>query len=439
MSDDAAATPRTEAEQLSPPEAAPSAAAAPPPRTEESSPPEAAATTTPEDEAPNKPSANPWYQQKVPAYQPLLTPLKIAWILFGAGVVFISIGLAVRSVNRDQIFTRKVQYDGKGTPSENSACRIKESDEGRVCTLTVDIKQKMSQPVFVWYELDNFYQNHNRYTTSFNYEQLLGSYSTQLNSQCMPLKKSGEKDLYPCGLVANSMFNDVITLKNTDVTMRESNLAWASDHHKRFKQPDDFAWSTTTADVSGCLGVICDAGGCTIPDEVTACSEAICQDALGKSACMGYICRGGDFDGGHCAQGSSTVYAYKDPEKYQYLYETYPDIVSPLIGVKNEHFNVWFRLGGLSDFRKLYGRITSSLSKGTTLEFEVKNNFNVDSFDGAKYLVVGTSSKLGGNVAALWMCFTYLGVAMCGVALLFLFKALVLGARTLGDTAYLKG
>ena len=33
-----------------------------------------------EDEAPNKPADNPWYQQKVPAYQPLLTPIKIAWI-----------------------------------------------------------------------------------------------------------------------------------------------------------------------------------------------------------------------------------------------------------------------------------------------------------------------------------------------------------------------
>ena len=63
---------------------------------------------------------------------------------------------------------------------------------------------------------------------------------------------------------------------------------------------------------------------------------------------------------GHCVKGQSTVYYYKDEAKYQRLYETYPDIVSPLIGVKNEHFNVWLRLGGLSDFRKLYGRIKSA-------------------------------------------------------------------------------
>merc|ERR1712072_218178 len=80
---------------------------------------------------------------------------------------------------------------------------------------------------------------------------------------------------------------------------------------------------------------------------------------------------------------------------------TYPDIVSPFIGVKNEHFNVWLRLGGLSDFRKLYGRITSTLDKGTVLSFKVKNNFNVDSFKGKKYIVVGLGWERGRSVGVL--------------------------------------
>ena len=87
-----------------------------------------------EDEAPNKPADNAWYQQKVPAYQPLLTPIKIAWILFGTGIVFIIIGLSVRSVNTNDIFTRKVQYDGDGTPSANRECRTETADTNTVCT-----------------------------------------------------------------------------------------------------------------------------------------------------------------------------------------------------------------------------------------------------------------------------------------------------------------
>ena len=142
---------------------------------------------------------------------------------------------------------------------------------------------------------------------------------------------------------------------------------------------------------------------------------------MGQSTCFGYVCRGGDFDGGHCVKGQSTVYYYKDEAKYQYLYETYPDIVSPLIGVKNEHFNVWLRLGGLSDFRKLYGRITSTLDKGTILQFKVKNNFNVDSFKGQEVYcgrhVVGVRWERGRSVGVLrvsrrgdvWYCAAVLG------------------------------
>ena len=108
---------------------------------------------------------NPWYQQKVPAYQPLLTPIKIAWILFGTGIVFIIIGLSVRSVNTNDIFTRKVQYDGDGTPSANKNAARKRADTNTVCTVEIGNQTKMEEPVYVWYEIDNFYQNHNRYMT----------------------------------------------------------------------------------------------------------------------------------------------------------------------------------------------------------------------------------------------------------------------------------
>merc|ERR1712205_130562 len=147
--------------------------------------------------------------------------------------------------------------------------------------------------------------NHNRYMTSFSMEQLLGTYPSD-DSTCKPLKSSGDKDLYPCGVIANSMFNDVITLENEDIRMRENNLAWASDHHKKFAQPEDFEWSTTTADISGCLGVVCDEASdtCSIPETQTSCLESVCQDGVGQSTCFGYVCRGGDFDGGHCVKPS---------------------------------------------------------------------------------------------------------------------------------------
>jgi hypothetical protein len=38
-----------------------------------------------------------------------------------------------------------------------------------------------------------------------------------------------------------------------------------------------------------------------------------------------------------------TAYYYPNDATTQYLYESYPDVVTPLQGVKNEHFIVWMR------------------------------------------------------------------------------------------------
>lgn len=54
----------------------------------------------------------------------------------------------------------------------------------------------------------------------------------------------------------------------------------------------------------------------------------------------------------------------------QYLYETYPEVVSPIEGVLNEHFIVWMRTAGLPRFRKLYGKIEEQIEP-QTLTFDI--------------------------------------------------------------------
>ena len=69
----------------------------------------------------------------------------------------------------------------------------------------------MEAPIYVYYELDNFYQNHRRYVKSVAAAQLSGSFGAS-TKDCDPLYKSASgKNLFPCGLIANSMFNGTCT------------------------------------------------------------------------------------------------------------------------------------------------------------------------------------------------------------------------------------
>lgn len=129
-----------------------------------------------------------------------------------------------------------------------------------VCKLQFEIAQDMSAPVRAYYHLDNFYQNHRRYVNSFNPDQLLAkpvSTSTLENSNCAPLatEKVTDKDgkerirqIYPCGLIANSLFNDTIrrpqrlgdTSEDIFYEWSEEGIAWSSDKdlYKNLTDPD---------------------------------------------------------------------------------------------------------------------------------------------------------------------------------------------------------
>lgn len=96
----------------------------------------------------------------------------------------------------------------------------------------------MGPPVFLYYRLTNFYQNHRRYVQSFDIDQLKGAAvdnATISGSTCDPLTidPTTGKAYYPCGLIANSMFNDTIqspVMPNTGIYyMTDKGIAWASD------------------------------------------------------------------------------------------------------------------------------------------------------------------------------------------------------------------
>lgn len=114
-----------------------------------------------------------------------------------------------------------------------------ETDEGTLCSLYFTIPESMGPPVYMYYRLTNFYQNHRRYVQSLDLDQLKGNVvpnSTISGGTCSPLDVNSDGvAYYPCGLIANSVFNDTI---NTPVRLADTNhtymmtkqgIAWDSD------------------------------------------------------------------------------------------------------------------------------------------------------------------------------------------------------------------
>lgn len=102
-----------------------------------------------------------------------------------------------------------------------------------MCPLEFVISQDMKQPIFVYYQLENFYQNHRRYVKSRSYKQLRGESLTvsDIETDCDPIvyysdlydtqrpldqSDSFDEDTWPanpCGLVAKSFFNDTFSFQ----------------------------------------------------------------------------------------------------------------------------------------------------------------------------------------------------------------------------------
>ena len=198
-----------------------------------------------------KPEDTAFKQQRLPAWQPILTPKWVIITFTVIGLIFLPLGIVLKAQS-DAIVEYSLQYDGAGTPAAQAACRIEDANSPpqAPCTVSFTVEKAMKAPVYLYYQLDNFYQNHRRYVKSRSDAQLMGDVLPESSlSDCDPLKTINDggatKVLSPCGLIANSFFNDWFTLLPTStpagLTLDEEGIAWESDVDRRFAQPEGFA------------------------------------------------------------------------------------------------------------------------------------------------------------------------------------------------------
>ncbi|XP_040383344.1 ALA-interacting subunit 1-like isoform X2 [Oryza brachyantha] len=147
----------------------------------------------------NRPQPRPFTQQAIPACKPILTPQVVIPVLVFVGLIFIPIGLACIAASN------KVPKD-------------------------------MKRPIYIYYQLDKFYQNHRRYVKSLNDLQLSNRKNVNDTQYCSPEATANGRPIVPCGLIAWSLFNDTYSFTRGNETLRvnKNSISWKSERDHRF-------------------------------------------------------------------------------------------------------------------------------------------------------------------------------------------------------------
>lgn len=371
-----------------------------------------------------RPANTAFRQQRLKAWQPILTPKTVLPLFFAIGIIFAPIGgglLYASAVVQEIIldysscytdapvypatspmptslvtshFKKNASSTFQGSPPSWSRKTVNYTwgpgavVETTQCTLNFSILEPMEPPVLFYYRLTNFYQNHRRYAKSFNTNQLSGqavSASSIDSSDCTPLTTitldNGTKiPYYPCGLAPNSVFNDTFS-SPVLLDPPNSNDPWTYQMNNN----SGISWASD-------------------------------KDLYGNSS----------YDWANVAVPPNWVLRYPN----NYSDEYHPDLVD------DEAFQVWMRLAGLPTFSKLAQRNDTTVMQAGTYSVDINHNFNVTEYGGTKSIIISTRTVMGGKNPFLGIAYVVVGGICIVLGALFTVTHLI-RPRKLGDHTYL--
>ena len=199
---------------------------------------------------PNKPGDSAFKQQRIKSWNITMSKKSLSLFYISCGVTFLLIGSLI-VVESNKVIEHKLRYDNL---DECKAHWLSPS----ICTLKLNLPEKMTSPIFVYYEISNMYQNHRRYNKNRDSLQLMGNTRSKsdISQDCSPVKTMGQLGLVidstvlspqsvanPCGLIAKSVFNDTYTISPSDTSARPvdisfKDISWKIDREEKFKKND---------------------------------------------------------------------------------------------------------------------------------------------------------------------------------------------------------
>jgi hypothetical protein len=368
-------------------------------------------------------------QQAMKAFRPRARASCIACCFGTVGTAFIAVGAVLLSMSAGVTETEPVRYDNvascsaglkrspcyteqfdvdgaqtqakalKGVPLDPlCADRTLEADDwdtagvggGDVtCEVKLTVKEALEPPVFLQYQLTGFLQNHRRYYGSRLDQQLRGedyeseaAYQTAVQDKC-----AGAADTCLKGAVESK-------LGGPDGTTQ---LYWCNPCGlvARSFFTDQFALKN--------------------PDGtyVDMTNSSIAWDSDVEKKFISTT----DPDRNKATAGEPNLYNVRLPEENAL--------------VTDPEFIVWMRTAALPEFRKLYRVIDTKLEPGE-YTVVVRNNFNVEYFEGEKAIMLATTTSLGAPNSKLGVSYVIVGV-LCVVSAVALALLEKFGARSHSD------
>lgn len=346
-----------------------------------------------EEKESKKPDDTAFKQQRLPAWQPVMSPPYVIGCFMTVALIFIPLGAGI-IVTSDQVQELSVRYDhlqacpfDQRLPQYNYACRPQ--------NFTMTITKTMKAPVYIYYRLDNFYQNHRRYAKSRSDLQLAGEVVDKSSlTDCEPftspgqyLQPAGNTSIQigpnngdvlditsvtysPCGLIPWSMFNDTFILSKD-----EGSTSTLYCNGANFNSVGDV--------LDPSIPMKCSKKGIAWPSDIGVKYASQPTDPTTLRTTLTYR-------GWPTAYNNTPLSVFA--QNGWYLGEVGHRIPDPV----DEDLMVWSRLASLSTFRKLYRRIDVDLEPGTYF-VTVLQRYDLRSFGGKKYFVLSTTSWIGGQ------------------------------------------
>lgn len=366
-----------------------------------------------------------WVQRRLRSTQPIPSPGVILTIYVTVGCTFLLIGVVLH-------FTYQAVVELRHDYTDEIV------DANGVVSFEMMVDRDMNGPIWVFYELSGFHQNHRLYVDSRDDSQLMSpEYARSEKPQaCHPkIETDGRGIDYPCGLVASTVFNDTFhvsqevpngSFSRLEVDTRARSIAWAGDL-KRFVNLDPEAqsfqnpsrqnqhtlnmWLLRYFPPVKCQQVQLGPSNPLMPVKVATRIDSDNGPPREVPDCTGYT-------------GSPSCNFTRAGQSFECTGPSHKQEVVEDWGLTSGHFLVWMRTAALPTFRKAWGKVDTDIKAGTRLMIYVEHNFPVKEFYGRKAFVMSTASVVGGRNAFLGIAYVVVGAACLIFAPIFFINSL---------------